>query len=177
MGNWTRCVVTGPPHSAKTLAGFVIPLLYHLPEIGKTVICGLPDIDIAIDKWLEDILPAIEQPRFRDLMPRQGGGSRDGRVESLQFLNGGFTSRVVGDHRDRRVGNYDGQPWWRSPLTPKESSETLTPIVVLQERRDDIATKYELMIVVRERIRRIVERMKPLTDEIDLVDRHMKLSQ
>lgn len=28
----------------------------------------------------------------------------------------------------------DGQPWWRSPLTPKESSETLSPIVVLQER-------------------------------------------
>ena len=28
----------------------------------------------------------------------------------------------------------DGQSWWRSPLTPKESSETLSPIVVLQER-------------------------------------------
>jgi len=110
-GNWSRCVATGPTQSGKTLAGFVIPLLYHLFEIGETVICGLPDMDMAIDKWREDILPAIEQSRFRDLMPRQGGGSRGGRVESLQFLNGatlkfmsggggdksraGFTSRVV----------------------------------------------------------------------------------
>jgi hypothetical protein len=100
MGNWTRCVVTGPPHSAKTLAGFVIPLLYHLPEIGKTVICGLPDIDIAIDKWLEDILPAIEQPRFRDLMPRQGGGRRGGGVESLQFLNGATLKFMSGGGGD-----------------------------------------------------------------------------
>ena len=110
-GHWNRCVATGPTQSGKTLACFVIPLLYHLFEIGETVICGLPDMDMAIDKWREDILPAIEQSRFRDLMPRRGGGSRGGRVESLQFLNGatlkfmsggggdksraGFTARVV----------------------------------------------------------------------------------
>jgi phage terminase large subunit GpA-like protein len=68
-------------------------------------------MDMAADKWREDILPAIEQSRFRDLLPRRGGGSRGGRVESLQFGNGatlkfmsggggdksraGFTSRVV----------------------------------------------------------------------------------
>jgi phage terminase large subunit GpA-like protein len=108
---WSRCVATGPTQSGKTLACFVVPLLYHLFEVGETVICGLPDMDMAIDKWREDILPAIEQSRFRDLLPTKGGGSRGGRVESLQFLNGatlkfmsggggdksraGFTSRVV----------------------------------------------------------------------------------
>ena len=110
-GHWPRCVATGPTQSGKTLSCFVIPLLYHLFEMAETVICGLPDMDMAADKWREDILPAIEQSRFRELLPRRGGGSRGGRVESLQFGNGatlkfmsgggsdksraGFTSRVV----------------------------------------------------------------------------------
>jgi phage terminase large subunit GpA-like protein len=110
-GQWSRCVATGPTQSGKTLSCFVIPMLYHLFEMGETVICGLPDMDMAGDKWREDILPAIEQSRYRDLMPSRGGGSRGGRVESLQFANGatlkfmsgggsdksraGFTSRVV----------------------------------------------------------------------------------
>lgn len=108
---WSRCVATGPTQSGKTLACFVIPLLYHLFEVGETVICGLPDMDMAADKWREDILPALERSRYRDLLPQRGGGSRGGRVESLQFTNGatlkfmsgggsdksraGFTARVV----------------------------------------------------------------------------------
>ncbi len=110
-GNWNRCVATGPTQSGKTLSCFVIPMLYHLFELGETVICGLPDMDMAGDKWREDILPTIERSAFRDLLPSRGGGSRGGRVESLQFRNGatlkfmsgggsdksraGFTSRVV----------------------------------------------------------------------------------
>lgn len=110
-GYWNRCVATGPTQSGKTLSCFVIPLVYHLFEIGETVICGLPHMDMAADKWREDIFPVVEATRFRELLPRQGGGSRGGRVESIQFLNGatlkfmsggggdksraGFTSRVV----------------------------------------------------------------------------------
>jgi phage terminase large subunit GpA-like protein len=110
-GRWSRCVATGPTQSGKTLSCFVIPLLYHLFELQETVICGLPDMDMAGDKWREDILPAIERSKYRDLLPQRGGGSRGGRVESLQFGNGatlkfmsgggsdksraGFTSRVV----------------------------------------------------------------------------------
>jgi len=110
-GRWSRCVATGPTQSGKTLSCFTIPMLYHLFEIEETVICGLPDMDMAADKWREDLLPAIEQSRYRELLPRHGGGSRGGRVETLQFNNGatlkfmsgggsdksraGFTSRVV----------------------------------------------------------------------------------
>ena len=110
-GNWNRFVATGPTQSGKTLTCFIVPLLYHLFEIGETVICGLPDMDMASDKWREDILPVIEKSRYRDLMPSKGGGSRGGKVEAIQFLNGatlkfmsggggdksraGFTSRVV----------------------------------------------------------------------------------
>ncbi|QDU28516.1 Phage terminase large subunit (GpA) [Anatilimnocola aggregata] len=110
-GKWSRFVATGPTQSGKTLSCFVLPLLYHLLEIGETVICGLPDMDMAGDKWREDILPVIEQSRYRDLLPRKGGGSRGGRVDAMQLRNGatlkfmsgggndksraGFTSRVV----------------------------------------------------------------------------------
>lgn len=110
-GLYSRCVATGPTQSGKTLTCFIIPLLYHLFELGETVICGLPDMDMAADKWREDLLPVIERSRYRELLPSQGGGSRGGRVESLQFNNGatlkfmsggggdksraGFTSRVV----------------------------------------------------------------------------------
>lgn len=80
-------------------------------RIGETVICGLPDMDMAGDKWREDILPVIEQSRYRNLLPRSGSGSRGGKVEALQLRNGatlkfmsgggsdksraGFTARVV----------------------------------------------------------------------------------
>ena len=110
-GHWNRFVATGPTQSGKTLACFLVPLLYHLFEVGETVICGLPDMDMASDKWREDILPIIERSRYKDLMPSKGGGSRGGNVEAIQFLNGatlkfmsggggdksraGFTSRVV----------------------------------------------------------------------------------
>jgi phage terminase large subunit GpA-like protein len=69
-------------------------------------------MDMAADKWREDLLPVIERSsRFKALLPASGGGSRGGRVESVQFANGatlkfmsgggsdksraGFTSRVV----------------------------------------------------------------------------------
>lgn len=119
-GLWSRHVATGPTQSGKTLACFIIPLLYHLFEIGETVICGLPDMDMAADKWREDIQPVIERSAYRDLLPTRGGGSRGGRVESLQFRNGatlkfmsggggdksraGFSSRAAVITRNRRHG-------------------------------------------------------------------------
>jgi hypothetical protein len=103
--------VTGPTQTGKTLAAFVIPILYHLFEIGETVICGIPDLDMSGDKYREDILPVIERSRFRDLLPVSGAGSKGGRVKSIKFRNGatlrfmsggggdkaraGFTSRVL----------------------------------------------------------------------------------
>ena len=98
-GNWSRCVATGPTQSGKSLSCFVIPLLYHLFEMAETVICGLPDMDMAADKWREDLMPVIENSRFRDLLPSAGGGSRGGRVESLQFANGATLKFMSRRHR------------------------------------------------------------------------------
>ncbi len=111
---WRRFVVTGPAQSGKTLCGFVIPVLYHLFEVGETVICGLPSMDLAADKWRDDLRPAIEASGYRELLPsgRAGAGSRGGKSGlAIQFRNGrvlrfmsgggadksraGMTSRVV----------------------------------------------------------------------------------
>jgi phage terminase large subunit GpA-like protein len=91
---------------------YVAPVLYHLFEIGETVIVGLPSMDMGNDKWQQDFLPVIEASEYRDLIPLRGEGSRGGQVKrSVTFRNGatlrfmtaggsdkqraGYTSRVV----------------------------------------------------------------------------------
>lgn len=102
----------GPSQTGKTVTCTVIPLLYHLFELRETVIFGLPDMDMAKDKWERDILPVLERTRYRDLLPERGEGSRGGAVKNavtfkngsmLKFMTAGgddkgraaFTSRVL----------------------------------------------------------------------------------
>jgi phage terminase large subunit GpA-like protein len=88
-GGYERYVLTGPTQSGKTLAGFVIEILYHLFEIGETVVVGVPNDAMALDKWIEDILPAIMQTRYKDLLPDSGVGSKGGSViDRIKFKNG-----------------------------------------------------------------------------------------
>jgi phage terminase large subunit GpA-like protein len=104
-------VATGMRQSGKTLNTSTIPAIYHLFELGENVIYGIPDMEMVGDKWREDLMPAIMATRYRDLLPKKGGGSKGGRVRSIKFRNGatlrfmtaggsdksrvGFTSRVV----------------------------------------------------------------------------------
>jgi phage terminase large subunit GpA-like protein len=110
-GLFQRFAATGPSQSGKTLCCYVIPTLYHLFEIGETVICGVPKMEMAHDKWRQDFLPTIMASRYADLLPQRGKGSRGGQFDSVTFRNGatlkfmtgggddksraGFTSRVV----------------------------------------------------------------------------------
>jgi len=110
-GRWSRFAFVACQQSGKTLAGYVIPIMYHAFEVQETVIVGLPTMDIARDKWEVDIKPAIEASRYADLLPKNGGGSRGGTPElitlrngvNLKFMSGGggdekrsaFTSRVL----------------------------------------------------------------------------------
>lgn len=98
---FNRFVATGPSQSGKTLTCFIVPLLYHLFEIGETVICGLPDMDMANDKWREDILPVIQRSRYADLLPRSGTGSRGGRGSAVQFRNGATLKFMSGGGSDK----------------------------------------------------------------------------
>src|ERR1041385_6663468 len=58
-GRGNGLFATGPTQSGKTLQCLVIPIMYHLFEVGEDVILGAPTSDVARDKWSRDILPKI----------------------------------------------------------------------------------------------------------------------
>jgi len=99
-GRWMRFAVSGCVQSGKTLLAVVLPCLFHLFETGETVIMGLPDANMAGDKYFDDLHPAIAASRYRGFLPRAGGGSRGGKVQSIRFGNGAelrFMSAGGGD--------------------------------------------------------------------------------
>lgn len=98
---WRRVAITGPGQDGKSLCGLVIPTLYHLFEVNEDVIIGLPNEEMAADKWRDDILPAIEASKFRELMPRRGGGSRGGKVLAIKFRNGRVLRFMSAGGRDK----------------------------------------------------------------------------
>lgn len=113
-GNWNEFVFTAPSQFGKTLAGFVVPMLYHTCEIGENYVLGLPYADMAANKWEADIAPVLRSStKLRRLIPRHGSGSGGGRVrDSITLANdaiiklmsagagdggkAGFTARVLG---------------------------------------------------------------------------------
>jgi phage terminase large subunit GpA-like protein len=90
-GRYSEIVSTGPSQSGKSLLCFVLPTIYHLFEMREAVICGLPTMDMADEKWEVDIEPAIRASRFDVLLPRTGPGSRGGSDKS----RAGSTARVI----------------------------------------------------------------------------------
>ena len=100
-GNWNRIFALGPTQTGKTLTCWAIPIMYHLFEIGETVICGVPMGDMAKDKWKQDLLPVIEASRYRDYLPRKGAGSQGGFNPLVKFLNGASLRFMYGGGSDQ----------------------------------------------------------------------------
>lgn len=86
-GRYNRVVIIGPSQSGKSLAGSIIPVLYHLFEREETVIFALPQMQLAYDKYFQDLLPVIEKTKYKELLPAHGQGSRGGRFEQIVFKN------------------------------------------------------------------------------------------
>ena len=106
-GWWSRVAATGPVQNGKTLMCYVIPVLYHLFEMGETVIVGLPSMDMAQDKWKEDFLPVIEASKYRDLLPQSGEGSRGGQVKrGITFRNGATMRFMTAGGNDKKRSAY-----------------------------------------------------------------------
>lgn len=102
-GRWCRFAGTGPQQSGKSLSFYVIPAMYHLFEMQETVICGLPTMDLARDKWNIDLRPAIAASRYADLLPTKGMGSRGGATpELIQFKNGARLKFMSGGGGDEK---------------------------------------------------------------------------
>jgi len=110
---WSTIVITGPSQSSKTLCGFAIPTIRSICEAEENVVLGIPEGDMADDKYKEDIYPVMSNsPRLRRYLPVRGPGSSGGKVrDAIEFSNGvrakimtrggqdtgkaGYTARVV----------------------------------------------------------------------------------
>ncbi|MFZ5833683.1 MAG: terminase gpA endonuclease subunit, partial [Planctomycetota bacterium] len=108
-GRWNEIVSTGPSQSGKSLLCYVLPILYHLFELRENVICGLPSMDMADEKYAVDIEPAIRASRYEMLLPRSGPGSKGGSVaggKPVRFGNGTTLKFMSGGGKDKsRAGS------------------------------------------------------------------------
>jgi len=87
-GFWSRMFWSGCVQSGKTLVGMIV-LTWLLFEMSETTIFGLPDINMASDKWREDIKPVIQSSPYRRFLPKRGQGARGGdKLEQVVFANG-----------------------------------------------------------------------------------------
>lgn len=111
MDRWSgpEVCATGPVQSGKTLIFFVLVIMYYVFEHRETVIVGIPDMDMAYDKWLIDIRPAILASRYRAEMPAVGGGSRGGKFELIQFTGGGAIKFMSGGGSDATRAGFTGR--------------------------------------------------------------------
>lgn len=99
---WPRNAALGPTQSGKTLACFVIPFAFHVFERRETIIPGVPDMNVAHDKWTQDLLPVIESsPNMAPFLPVRGEGSKNGRVKTgVRFRHGPTARFMSGASRD-----------------------------------------------------------------------------
>jgi phage terminase large subunit GpA-like protein len=98
---WRRFAAVGPQQSSKTLIGSTIPVLFHLFEAQETVIYSAPTLEMAQDKWQQDVLPVIAASRYRDLLPKGGAGSRGGESSAIVFDNGATLRFLTGGGADK----------------------------------------------------------------------------
>jgi len=100
-GQFHRYAITGPLQSGKTFL-LIIVCMWHLFEVGENVIYGIPQMEMAMDKWRRDFLPVIMNSRYRDMLPTTGAGSEGGKFDSITFKNGKtlkFMSAKGGDEK------------------------------------------------------------------------------
>lgn len=138
-GRYSSYFGSGPAQGGKTLHFTILPTLYHLFEIEENVIFGAPVVDMAKAAYSDRILPAIEcSPRYRDLLPEKGGGSRGGVANVIRFKNG-VTLRFLGaGGGDQQVSGYTARVVVATELDkmdePGKVSREADPVTKLRAR-------------------------------------------
>lgn len=95
-GRWNVIAITGPSQSSKTLCGNVIPTVHAVAELEENIVYGVPEGDMADDKWKTDIVPILEaSPRLRHLLPTKGSGSKGGKVSDRIDLPNGVRIKIM----------------------------------------------------------------------------------
>ena len=96
LGQWPTIYVTGPSQSSKTLSAFVIPTLRDVAELREDALIGVPEADMADDKWQRDFVPTLrESPELSWLLPQRGPGSRGGTVKDRITLGNGVAIKIM----------------------------------------------------------------------------------
>lgn len=105
---WRRAVVAGPSQSGKTLGANVIPTLYVADELKETIVYGVPEADMADDKYKTDMLPVMmNSPRLRGLIPQSGPGSKGGAVrDRIDLPNGTMIKIMTANASDTGVAGF-----------------------------------------------------------------------
>ena len=102
---------SGPTQDGKTFLFCTIPALYHIFELRQNVLLGAPVVEIARALFDERILPVIEATRYRELLPREGFGSRGGKaVRYIQFRHGPWIRFIGAGGRDSQRSG------WTAPV-------------------------------------------------------------
>jgi hypothetical protein len=149
---------TGCVQSGKTFTLDVIPTLWHLFERKENVIFGLPEMDMAETKWVEEFSPVFDSnPWLARLLPRSGRGSKGGFGTLIKFRNGTTLKFMGGSGKDSRrsgatapvvikteVDRYDVAAEGSREAPPVEQMEART------EAFDDLSFSYEECTVTTE---------------------------
>jgi phage terminase large subunit GpA-like protein len=106
---YRRTVIAGCVQSGKTQTGFIIPIMWHLFELREDVICGIPLDDMASNKWLKDIQPAIDTSSYKNLLPQQGAGSRGGKFDTISFRHGVRLKFMSGGGSDKSRAGFESR--------------------------------------------------------------------
>ena len=138
-GNWLEHYLIAGAQGGKSVAAFLIPTLYHLFELNQTVICGVPILDLVSDKWLLELLPAIEASRYRDLLPAVGQGSKGGVGNLIRFRNGPVLRFMTGGGSDKTRSSFTAPVLVVTEAEgfgqiSESSDERVTPLDQLRER-------------------------------------------
>jgi len=136
---WLRIAVTGCVQGGKSYMGYVAPCLYHIFEHGESVVLGCPSMDIARNKWNNEILPAIQAiPRFRDQLPDVGAGSRGGMAEEIAFKHGPKLKFMPAGGGDAKRSSYTARVLVATEIdkydTAGQASREAPPIVQMEAR-------------------------------------------
>jgi Phage terminase large subunit (GpA) len=108
-GRWPRVRAVGCVQSGKSLICFVVPVCYHVFEIGETTISGAPTQELNHAKWDREIKPVIQaSPRLRALLPVTGPGSRQGvgNLEAIKFRHGPELKLMSAGGGDEKRSSY-----------------------------------------------------------------------
>jgi phage terminase large subunit GpA-like protein len=106
-GRWPRHAATGCTQSGKTILIYVIPALYYIFEQEETVVNGLPDMNMASDKWKLDFLPVINRTQYSRFLPVAGAGSRGGEFNSINFRNGPTMKYMSAGGSDKKRAHFE----------------------------------------------------------------------